>query len=104
MHAVIRTGGKQYRVAEGDVVRVEKLDVEAGSVVELDEVLLISDGDNVEIGAPLLDGKVVAAEVQEQGRADKIDVIKFKRRKKYRRHYGHRQSYTQLKITSIPGA
>jgi len=104
MHAVIRTGGKQYRVAEGEVVRVEKLDVEAGSVVEFDEVLLISDGENVEIGTPLLDGKVVAAEVQAQGRADKIDVIKFKRRKKYRRHQGHRQAYTELKITTIPGA
>jgi len=104
MHAVIRTGGKQYRVAEGDVVRVEKLDAEAGSQVELNEVLLVSDGENVEVGTPLLDGRVVSAEVQEQGRADKVDVIKFKRRKKYRRHYGHRQSYTQLKITSIPGA
>src|SRR5699024_6579080 len=70
MHAVIRTGGKQYRVAEGDVVRVEKLDVEAGSVVELDEVLLISDGENVEVGKPTLDGKSVSAEVQAQDRAD----------------------------------
>jgi len=102
MHAVIRTGGKQYRVAEGDIVRVEKLDAEAGSTVELDEVLLVSDGANVAIGTPVLEGKAVAAEVQAQDRADKIDVIKFKRRKKYRRHYGHRQAYTQLKITSIP--
>lgn len=103
MHAVIRTGGKQYRVAEGDIVRVEKLDVEEGSTIELDEVLLVSDGENVAIGEPLLQGKAVSAEVQAQARGEKIDVIKFKRRKKYRRHQGHRQSYTELKITSIPG-
>ncbi len=104
MHAVFRTGGKQYRVAQGDVVRVEKLDAEAGSTIELGEVLLISDGEDVHIGTPLLDGKAISAEVQAHARADKIDVIKFKRRKKYRRQYGHRQHYTQLKITSIPGA
>jgi len=104
MHAVIRTGGKQYRVAEGDVLRVEKLDAEAGSTIDLADVLLISDGDNVQVGTPLLEGKSVSAEVQTHARADKIEVIKFKRRKKYRRTYGHRQHYTQLKITSIPGA
>lgn len=103
MHAVIRTGGKQYRVAEGDVVRVEKLDAEQGSTIELSDVLLISDGDNVQIGTPVLEGRVVSAEVQAHARADKISVIKFKRRKKYRRSHGHRQHYTQLKITSIPG-
>ncbi|HLQ86767.1 MAG TPA: 50S ribosomal protein L21 [Salinisphaeraceae bacterium] len=102
MHAVIRSGGKQYRVAEGDVVRVEKLDAEAGSTIELDEVLLVSDGENVAVGTPLLEGKSVAAEVEAQDRAAKVEVIKFKRRKKYRRHYGHRQAYTQLRITSIP--
>ncbi|KEZ76899.1 50S ribosomal protein L21 [Salinisphaera hydrothermalis] len=104
MHAVIRTGGKQYRVAEGDVVRVEKLDAEPGSTIELADVLLISDGDNVQIGTPVLDGKAISADVQSHGRADKVEVIKFKRRKKYRRTHGHRQHYTQLKITSIPGA
>ncbi|MDA3921492.1 MAG: 50S ribosomal protein L21 [Salinisphaera sp.] len=104
MHAVIRTGGKQYRVAEGDVLRVEKLDAELGSTIELADVLLISDGDDVQFGTPLLEGKAVSAEVQTHARADKIEVIKFKRRKKYRRSHGHRQHYTQLKITSIPGA
>ena len=104
MHAVIRTGGKQYRVAQGDVLRVEKLDVEAGSTIELSDVLLVSDGgDNIEIGTPLLECKTVSAEVQQHARADKIEVVKFKRRKKYRRRHGHRQHYTQLKITSIPG-
>ncbi|RJS95359.1 50S ribosomal protein L21 [Salinisphaera sp. Q1T1-3] len=104
MHAVIRTGGKQYRVAEGDVVRVEKLDAEPGSTIELSDVLLLSDGgDNIEVGAPLLDGKAVSAEVVKHDRADKIQVVKFKRRKKYRRAHGHRQHYTQLKITSVPG-
>lgn len=103
MHAVVRTGGKQYRVAEGDIVRVEKLDAEAGSTVELDQVLLVSDGENVAVGAPVLEGKAVSAEVEGQGRGDKVDVIKFKRRQKYRRQYGHRQAYTQLRITSVPG-
>lgn len=104
MHAVIRTGGKQYRVAEGDVLRVEKLDVEPGSTVDLADVLLIADGENTAVGTPVLEGKAVSADVQEHGRADKIEVIKFKRRKKYRRTHGHRQHYTQIKITSIPGA
>lgn len=104
MHAVIRTGGKQYRVAEGDVLRVEKLDGEPGSTIELSDVLLISDGDNVQFGTPLLEGKAVSAEVMAHDRAAKIEVIKFKRRKKYRRSHGHRQHYTQLKITGIPGA
>lgn len=103
MHAVIRTGGKQYRVAEGDILRVEKLDAEAGSSIDLDEVLLISDGEAVSIGTPLVSGGKVTAEVQAQGRTDKIDVVKFKRRKKYRRLQGHRQSYTELKVTGIAG-
>lgn len=102
MHAVIRTGGKQYRVAEGDIVRVEKLDAEPGSTIELDDVLLITDGENAAVGTPVLEGRAVSADVQEHGRAGKIQVIKFKRRKKYRRMNGHRQHYTQLKITSIP--
>lgn len=104
MHAVIRTGGKQYRVAEGDILRVEKLDVEAGTTIDIEDVLLISDGENVQIGTPVLEGKAISAEVMAHDRADKIQVIKFKRRKKYRRSLGHRQHYTQLKIKSIPGA
>ncbi len=103
MHAVIRTGGKQYRIAEGDTLRVEKLDVEAGNSIDLEEVLLISDGEIVNIGSPLISGGKVTAEVQSQGRTDKIDVVKFKRRKKYRRLQGHRQGFTELKITGIAG-
>lgn len=103
MHAVIRTGGKQYRVSEGETLRVEKLDVEAGKSIDIDEVLLVSDGDTAQIGTPLVDGGKVTAEVQGHGRGDKIDVIKFKRRKKYRRKQGHRQDYTELKVTGIAG-
>lgn len=101
MHAVIRTGGKQYRVAEGDILRVEKLDAEAGNQVELDEVLLVADGDDVAIGTPLVDGGKVTTQVRGHGRGEKIDVIKFKRRKKYRRKQGHRQDYTELEVTGI---
>ncbi len=104
MYAVVETGGKQYRVAVGDKLRVEKLDVEAGANVELDRVLMICDDGNVEVGAPLIDGKAVSATVLEQGRGEKIKVFKFKRRKKYRKTQGHRQSYTALEITSIGGA
>lgn len=104
MHAVIRTGGKQYRVAEGDILRVEKLPAEAGETVELGEVLLISDGDAIVVGDPLVAGGKVTAEVREQGRGKKIDVIKFKRRKKYRRKIGHRQDYTEIRVTAIAGA
>lgn len=103
MHAVIRTGGKQYRVAEGDILRVEKLQAEAGDKVELDEVLLISDGETVAVGNPLVTGGKVTAEVRSHGRGDKIEVIKFKRRKKYRRKQGHRQDYTELQVTAIAG-
>lgn len=101
MHAVIRTGGKQYRVAEGDVLRVEKLDAAPGGKIELDEVLLVADGEDVEVGSPLVEGGKVTAEVRAHGRGDKIEVIKFKRRKKYRRKYGHRQDYTELRVTGI---
>jgi large subunit ribosomal protein L21 len=103
MHAVIRTGGKQYRVAKGDVLRVEKLDAEPGTTIDLEDVLLLADGENTVIGTPVLEGKAVSADVQTHGRADKIEVIKFKRRKKYRRTQGHRQHYTQIRINSIPG-
>ncbi|MAA75180.1 MAG: 50S ribosomal protein L21 [Salinisphaeraceae bacterium] len=104
MHAVIRTGGKQYRVAEGDVLRVEKLDSEPGSSVELGEVLMFSNGDSSQIGTPLVEGGAVTAEITRHGRADKIDVVKFKRRKKYRRLKGHRQHFTEVKITGFTGA
>ena len=101
MYAVIKTGGKQYRVEEGEFLRVEKLDAEAGDKVELAEVLMLVDGDDVQIGAPMIDGAVVNATVREQGRGEKVKIIKFRRCKHYRRQAGHRQSYTEILIDSI---
>lgn len=101
MYAVFVTGGKQYKVQEGDTLRVEKLAVEEGSSVEFDSVLLVADGDNVEVGSPYVEGRKVQATVRSQGRGKKIKVVKFKRRKGYRRQMGHRQSYTELEITGI---
>ncbi len=99
-HAVIRTGGKQYRVAEGDVIRVEKLDGDKGGKVSFDEVLMVS-GDSPKIGKPLVSGAKVEGEIVTQDRGEKIVVFKFKRRKNYRRKQGHRQSFTAVKITGI---
>jgi large subunit ribosomal protein L21 len=101
MFAVIKTGGKQYKVAKDDVIEVEKIDLEAGKAVELGEVLMLSDGGTVEVGAPFLAGAKVSAEVVKQTRGDKIIVFKKKRRKNYRRKKGHRQDLTVLKITAI---
>ncbi len=101
MYAVIKTGGKQYRVTEGQTIRVEKLDVEPGQSVELSEVLMIADGDNITLGAPFVEGGKVSAEVCGHGRGEKIRIIKFRRRKHHRKQMGHRQSYTELKITAI---
>jgi len=101
MYAVIKTGGKQYKVAKDDVITVEKVVGELGSSVELGEVLLIGDDKEQTFGAPLVDGATVAAEVVEQKRDDKVIVFKKKRRKNYRRKNGHRQEVTVLKITDI---
>ncbi len=101
MYAVIQTGGKQYRVSEGDVLKVEKLGLEDGATVELEKVLMISDGDDVRIGTPYIDGGKVTATVKSQGRGKKVKVLKFKRRKQYLKRQGHRQSYTELEITGI---
>ncbi|MBK1734496.1 50S ribosomal protein L21 [Halorhodospira abdelmalekii] len=101
MYAVIRSGGKQYRVAEGEVVRVEKLPAQVGERIELDDVLMVGQGGDVKVGTPRVDGATVQAEVVDQGRGRKIEVVKFKRRKNYRRHHGHRQHYTDIKITGI---
>ncbi len=100
-YAVIHTGGKQYRVAEGDVIEVEKLDFEAGAEAKFDEVLLVSNGSGVSIGAPHVQGAAVTAEVVEQDKAEKVIAFKFKRRKGYHRTVGHRRQITRLKITSI---
>jgi|TARA_B110000240_G_C13433628_1_gene424858 large subunit ribosomal protein L21 len=101
MYAVIATGGKQYRVEQGDVLRVEKLNVEEGGIVDFDQVLMMGTGESVSIGAPYIDGGKVSAEVRAHGRAKKIEIIKFKRRKHHRKQMGHRQSYTELVIKEI---
>jgi large subunit ribosomal protein L21 len=99
-YAIIQTGGKQYRVAEGDLIDVEKLDVEAGKDATLD-VLLFADGDKVQLGSPLLSGASVTAEVVEQTKGEKVVAFKYKRRKGYHRTVGHRRQLTRLKIKSI---
>jgi large subunit ribosomal protein L21 len=104
MFAVIRTGGKQYKVAKDDIISVEKLAAEPGATVELTEVLMVGEGAEVATGAPLLDGASVNATVVEHTRADKIIVFKKKRRHNYRRKKGHRQHQTVLRITDISGA
>jgi large subunit ribosomal protein L21 len=103
MYAVIKTGGKQYRVAQGDRLRVEKLPGNVGDTVTLNEVLLVGSGDGVKIGAPLVSGAKVEAKIVAQARAPKIIVFKFRRRKNYRRKAGHRQPFTALEITGITG-
>jgi len=101
MYAVIVTGGKQYRVSQGDKLRVEKLDVAEGGAVELDKVLMVVDGDDIKIGAPVLEGGKVTAEVKAHGRGKKVEIIKFHRRKHHMKRQGHRQAYTELEITGI---
>lgn len=104
MYAVIATGGKQYRVSEGSVLRVEKLDAEVGADVEFDKILLMGEGDQLQVGAPLLSGSKVVATVQSHGKGEKKVIVKFRRRKHYMRQGTHRQSYTEVKVTSIVGA
>jgi large subunit ribosomal protein L21 len=104
MYAVVRTGGKQYKVAPGDVVLVEKLDGEAGAEIKLDDILMVNDGTTTVIGSPTVEGAVVTASIIEQGRADKILVFKKKRRQGYRRMAGHRQDQTVLRILDVAGA
>jgi len=101
MYAVIQTGGKQYRVATGDRVKVEKIGAEAGASVELDKVLMVADGEDVKIGRPYLQGGTVTARIKAHGRGKKIKIIKFRRRKHYLKRQGHRQWFTELEITGI---
>ena len=101
MYAVIATGGKQYRVSEGTVVRVEKLDAEAGASVEFDKVLVVGEGPDVAVGAPYVAGAKVTATVQSHGKGDKVRIVKFRRRKHYLRQGTHRQFYTDVRITGI---
>jgi len=101
MYAVIKTGGKQYRVQEGQTLKLEKLEVATGETLNFDEVLLVSDGENIKVGAPLVEGAKVTAEVVDHGRGDKVRIIKFRRRKHSMKRQGHRQWYTEVKITGI---
>ncbi len=101
MYAIIKTGGKQYRVAEGDVITVEKLAAEAGDSVTFDEVLAVVDGANTKVGKPLVDGAKVTAKVEAQGKARKILVFKYKAKSNYRRRQGHRQPFTKVVIEKI---
>ena len=101
MYAVIQTGGKQYRVTEGQTLKVEKLDVDQGASIELDKVLMVANGEDIKIGAPFVSGGKVTATVESHGRGDKIKIVKFRRRKHHRKQMGHRQHYTAIKITGI---
>jgi len=101
MYAVIVTGGKQYKVTEGEIFSVEKLDAAAGDKLTLDQVLMVNDDNGVKIGSPLLEGAKVTVEVIEQGRGKKITIYKYKKRKNQRKKQGHRQAYTKLKVEKI---
>ena len=101
MYAIIKTGGKQYRVAAGDTIKVETLNAEVGSQVTLSEVLAVSDGNELKVGAPFVDGASVTATVVSHGRHDKVRIFKMRRRKHSIKSAGHRQNYTELKIDSI---
>ena len=101
MYAIIVTGGKPYRVMKDEVLRVEKLDAEAGANVEINEVLLVGNGDSVTVGTPTVAGAKVTATVKSHGRLDKIRIVKFRRRKHHRKQMGHRQHFTEIQITGI---
>ncbi|QSX06353.1 50S ribosomal protein L21 [Sedimentibacter sp. zth1] len=103
MYAVIETGGKQYRVQEGDVLRVEKLNVADGAAVKFDKVLLVANDSNLNVGKPYVEGAIVEATVEKQGKNKKVIAYKFKRKIDYRNKKGHRQPYTQVKIEKIVG-
>jgi large subunit ribosomal protein L21 len=101
MYAVIKTGGKQYRVSAGDKLKIEKLDAEIGSEVTFDQVLMVGEGADVKVGAPILAGASVKATVLNQGRGEKVHIFKMRRRKHYRKSQGHRQSFTEVQIGGI---
>ena len=101
MYAVINTGGKQYKLAQGDICRIEKLDAEEGASVELDKVLMVADGDSINIGTPYVEGGKVTAVVKAHGRAKKVEIMKFRRRKHHQKRTGHRQYFTEIEVTGI---
>jgi large subunit ribosomal protein L21 len=101
MYAVFVSGGKQHRVVEGETLKLEKIEVATGDSIDFDKVLLVADGDDIKIGAPVVEGAKVTAEVVSHGRGDKVTIIKFRRRKHSMKRQGHRQWYTEVKITGI---
>jgi large subunit ribosomal protein L21 len=103
MYAVVKTGGKQYKVAPGEKLKVEQIPADVGAQVVLDQVLLVGEGDNVRLGQPVLAGASVQATVVSHGRHDKVRIFKMRRRKHYQKHQGHRQNYTEIKIDTIVG-
>ena len=103
MYAVFRSGGKQYRAAKGDVLRLEKIEADEGATVKFDEVLLVGEGSDIKVGTPLLSGSTVSGKVVRQGKSKKVPVVKFKRRKNYLRQGTHRQFFTEVEITGIAG-
>lgn len=103
MYAVIETGGKQYRVSEGDVITVEKLNVEDGANVELDKVLILGEGNDIQVGTPYIEGAKVMGRAVENGKAKKVVIFKYKSKKDYRKKQGHRQPYTMIEILSLDG-
>ena len=103
MYAVIAAGGKQHRVEEGEILRLEKIEVATGESVDFDQVLMVANGEDIKLGAPVVEGAKVTAEVLSHGRADKVKIIKFRRRKHSMKRQGHRQWYTEVKITGIKG-
>lgn len=101
MYAVIRSGGKQYKVGKGDKLKVEKINSEEGDSVDISDVLMLVNGDDITIGKPFIKGARVSAKVESHGRGPKVNIVKFRRRKHHRKQMGHRQSYTELSITDI---
>jgi len=101
MYAVIKAGGKQHRVVEGEVLKLEKIEAETGATISFDDVLLVGEGESVKLGQPVVEGAKVSAEVVSHGRHEKVKIIKFRRRKHHMKRAGHRQWFTEVKITSI---
>ncbi len=101
MYAVIKTGGKQYRVAAGEKIKVEQIAADVGQEITIDQVLMVGEGESVKIGSPLVSGASVKVTVLSQGRHDKVKIFKMRRRKHYQKHQGHRQNYTELRIDAI---
>jgi large subunit ribosomal protein L21 len=103
MYAVIKTGGKQYRVAAGEKIKVEQIPADVGAEITLDQVLMVGEGESVKIGAPIVNGAKVTAKVIAHGRGPKVKIFKMRRRKHYQKHQGHRQNYTEIQISAIAG-